>query len=220
MALRMKLVPNFLAIAAISVAFGTSAPAQAQQVTVPLAEVLQEGPLPDLWLGDENAPVVIVEYAALTCPHCATFHNTVFDAFKEQYIDTGLVRFTVREMPIDLSQGSYLGTIAFMLARCAPGDTGFYAALDVLFHNQAAWMVQNAETPLRQFMAQVGVNDEAFTECLEGEGYLPLLEGIVANYERGVELGVNGTPTFFINGTLYSGVLTMEQLDRIIQPLL
>ncbi|MEJ2377128.1 MAG: thioredoxin domain-containing protein, partial [Pseudolabrys sp.] len=78
-------------------------PAQAQEAqgSVPLTELMAPQALPDLWLGDPKAPVIIIEYASMTCPHCAHFDETTFPALKKQYIDTGKVRYTMREFPLD-----------------------------------------------------------------------------------------------------------------------
>ena len=216
MALRLRFVSSFAAIFVTAAAFGLGG-AQAQQGTAPMAELLVEGPLGDVWLGAEDAPVVIIEYASMTCPHCATFHNTVYDAFIAKYVDTGLVRFTLREFPIDPPQFP-LSAAAFMLARCAPGETGYFATISLLFETQPTWaQVQEPIPPLRSLMAQVGLNQEGFDACLNNQ---EVLEAVYANYNRGIELGVDATPTFFINGDRYSGALTLDQLDQIIEPML
>lgn len=182
-----------------------------------MAELLVAGPLGDVWIGAEDAPVVIIEYASMTCPHCANFHNTVYEEFVAKYVDTGLVRFTIREFPIDPPQFP-LSAAAFMLARCAPGETGYLAAVDLLFEMQPTWaQVQEPIPPLRSLMAQVGLNDAAFDACLNDQ---TIVEGVYENYNRGIEFGVDATPTFFINGDRYSGALTLEQLDQIIEPML
>ena len=86
----------------------------------PLAELMQPGPLGDMVLGDEQAPVTIIEYASMTCPHCAHFHETTYPDLKKKYIDTGKVRFIFREFPLD-----QLAAAAFMLARCGGKDKYF-----------------------------------------------------------------------------------------------
>jgi len=153
----------------------------------------------------------------MTCPHCATFHTGVYEELIAKYVDTGLVRFTLREFPIDPPQFP-ISAAAFMLARCAPGTTGYFAAIDLLFETQPTWaQVEEPIPPLRLLMAQVGLNEAAFDACLSDQ---VILESVYANYNRGIDLGVNATPTFFINGERYAGALTLEQLDRIIEPLL
>ena len=215
MAFPMRSLAGVFGALFLSALVAVVAPAQAQDGNAPLSELLVEGPLGDVWMGDENAPVTVIEYAALTCSHCANFHNNIYDSFKEKYIDTGLVRFTIREMPIDLSQGSILGTAAFMLARCAPGENGYYAMIDLLFEQQVTWLVEEAYAPLLQLAQQAGFSEEGFTACL-GPDSQPMQEAIFWVYDRGGELGVNATPTFFIDGDKYAGVLTLQQLDDII----
>ncbi|MHA1573466.1 MAG: DsbA family protein [Alphaproteobacteria bacterium] len=211
-----RLISGFASITLMFAAFGLAG-ANAQQGNIPMADLLVEGPLADVWLGDEDAPVVIIEYASMTCPHGATFPHAVYAEFVAKDVDPGLVRYTLREFPIDPPQFP-LSAAAFMLVRCAPGTTGYFASIDLLFETQPTWaQVQEPIPPLRLLMAQIGVNEAAFDACLSDQ---TILEGIYANYNRGIELGVNATPTFFINGDRYSGALTLEQLDQIIEPLL
>ena len=197
-------------LAAALVALGPAAQAQDGRVT--LAELMVPGPLGDIWLGDENAPIVVVEYASMTCPHCRTFHETAYDDFIAQYVDTGLVRYTVREFPLD-----FLAAGAFMLARCAPGQDGYFSMVSLLFEMQPLWAVAEPLPPLQQLAFQSGFTQESFDACLSNQ---ELLDAIYWVYDRGIELGVAATPTFFINGDRYSGALTLEQLDQIIQPML
>src|SRR5690606_5145988 len=96
-----------------SIAFAQELPKS--QGDVDMAEVLMPGPLPEMAIGDENAPVTIVEYMSMTCPHCATFHNNTFDEIKTKYVETGKARFIIREFPFDPRAAA-----AFMLARCNP----------------------------------------------------------------------------------------------------
>ena len=104
-----------------------------------LAALLEAGPLKDVVLGDPNAETVIVEYASMTCPHCAHFYTEVFPKLKEKYIDTGKARFIFREFPLD-----GLAVAASMLARCA-GDDRFYPMVDGLFETQETWAVAGAD---------------------------------------------------------------------------
>lgn len=216
LALRITSLPGVVG-AALAAAFVFAGTANAQDASVPMSELMVEGPLGDVWLGDENAPVTVIEYASMTCPHCAAFHNEVYDAFKEKYIDTGLVRFTLREFPIDPPQVP-LSAAAFMLTRCAPGENGYYALIDLLFENQPMWAgVSEPIPPLLQLAQQSGFTEESFSACLNDQ---EVLDAVYWVYDRGADLGVNATPTFFINGDQYTGELTLEQLDTIIEPML
>ncbi|RZK81428.1 MAG: twin-arginine translocation signal domain-containing protein, partial [Methylobacterium sp.] len=101
--------------------------------SVPVDGLMQPGPLGDVWLGPKDAKVTIIEYASMTCSHCAAFHKMTYPTLKERYIDTGKVRFTLREFPLDP-----LATAAFMLARC-DGEAKYYPITDLLFDQQPAW---------------------------------------------------------------------------------
>jgi protein-disulfide isomerase len=175
------------------------------------AELMEGGPLADMWLGAENAPVTIIEYASLTCPHCRTFHITVFDAFVEEFVDTGGVRFVLREFPLDDRAAA-----AAMLARCAPGENGYYALIAHLFDTQGQWAPAESDAFTDTLFGQVqqaGFTRESFEACLANQ---QLYDDVLATYNRGAELGVSATPTFFINGEPYSGALTLAQLRTAI----
>src|SRR5690606_17709602 len=100
-------------------------------------ELMQPSALPEKTLGDPNAPVTIVEYASLTCSHCASFHQETFGPLKEKYIDTGKVYFVFREFPLDP-----LATAAFMIARCTP-EGSYFPMIETLFENQRRWAFTN-----------------------------------------------------------------------------
>jgi protein-disulfide isomerase len=186
-------------------------PAWAQ--TVDQAALLQPGPLGDKVLGAEDAPVTVVEYASMTCPHCASFHNDTFDAFKEKYIDSGQVRFVFREFPLDA--GAY--GIA-MLARCAPADR-YFDVVDVYFDKQEEWArSQDVYNAILDIAQQFGFTKESFDACLSNQALFDSLNEVRSRASE--RFGVNSTPTFFINGEKQSGALTLDQLDAEIQPLL
>jgi protein-disulfide isomerase len=175
-----------------------------------LADLAVAGPLGDIVVGREDAPVTIIEYASMTCSHCATFHTGTYPALKAKYIDTGKVKFILREFPLDpLAAG------AFMLARCA-GKDKYHAMVDALFQKQKEWVVQKPIEPLMAIAKQAGFTEESFNSCLQDQ---KLLEGIESVRTRASEkLGVNSTPTFFINGKIHRGALTIEELDKQIAP--
>jgi protein-disulfide isomerase len=175
------------------------------------AELMDGGPLPDMWLGADEAPVTIIEYASMTCPHCRTFHVTVFDDFVQEFVDTGQVRFVLREFPLDDRAAA-----AAMLARCAPGEDGYYALIAHLFETQGQWAPAEADGFTDTLFGQVqqaGFTRESFEACLANQ---QLYDDILATYNRGAELGVGATPTFFVNGELYSGALTLAQMRTAI----
>lgn len=175
---------------------------------VDMTKLLEPGSLPDMVLGKEDAPVTIVEYASMTCSHCATFAVGTFPTIKEKYIDTGKVRFILREFPFDPRAEA-----GFMLARCA-GDK-YFAMVDVLFNQQGQWApVADAKTALLQISKLAGFSQEEFEKCLTDQ---KLLENIRAVQARGAnEFSVDSTPTFFINGGKYAGALSVDAMSAII----
>ena len=186
------------------------APAKAD--TVSTEELMKPGPLPDIALGAAEAPVTIVEYASMTCPHCAHFHETTFPELKKRFIDTGKVRFIFREFPLDP-----LAAAGFMLARCA-GDDKYYPMIETLFSQQKTWAVQKPLPPLLAIAKQAGFTQQSFDQCLANQ---KLLDDIEKSRERASsKFGVNSTPTFFINGEKVAGALSIDELEKKIQPLL
>ena len=176
------------------------------------AQLLQPGPLEEMALGDEKAPVTIIEYASMTCPHCASFHTTTYPELKKRYIDTGKVRFIFREFPLDP-----LAAAGFLLARCAPKDK-YFPLIETLFQQQEQWVTQKPLEPLRNISRQAGFTDKSFEECLANQN---LLDGIEAVRQRAAEkLGVKSTPTFFINGKVFRGALTVPELEKAVEPYL
>jgi protein-disulfide isomerase len=110
--------------------------------TVSSAELEKQGPLGDVVAGDANAPVTIIEYASMTCSHCAQFHNTPYPELKKKYTDSGKVKYILREFPLDP-----LAAAGFMLARCA-GKDKYYPIVEMLFQKQNDWVTQNPIPPL------------------------------------------------------------------------
>ena len=186
----------------------SSAPLAFAQQSPTQEELLRPGPLPDLVLGKADAPVTIIEYASMTCPHCATFHKTTYPALKEKYIDTGKVRFIFREFPLD-----ELAVAASMLARCVGGDKSM-ALIDVLFASQDRWAVRQPLPQLQQISRQAGMTQESFEKCLADQ---KLYDNIVAMRERGSkDYKVESTPTLFVNGKMLKGGASIEDLEKLI----
>jgi len=184
----------------------------AKAQTVSPADLAHQGPLGDIVQGKDDAPVTIIEYASMTCSHCAHFHTTTYPEMKKKYIDTGKVKYILREFPLDpLAAG------AFMLARCGDKDK-YYPIVEMLFQKQKDWVVQNPIPPLLSLAKQAGFTQETFEACLKDQ---KVLEGIESVRTYGAEkLGVNSTPTFFINGKVIRGAMTMAELEKQIEPLL
>jgi protein-disulfide isomerase len=209
-----QLSRRMLALGALALPLALGAPhAFAQNTTAPLKDVMQAGPLGDRSLGDPNAPVTIVEYASFTCPHCATFHNDTLPKLKQKYIETGKVRFIFREFPFDA-----MATAISMLTRCAP-EQRYFPLVDLYFRQQSALMA--SAKPLDELLAtarQAGFTQESFEACLKNQ---TIYDGVNAVKKHGAEvLGVNSTPTFFINGRRISGNQSIEEMDKLLEPLL
>jgi len=185
-------------------------PALAQEVST--AELMQPSPLGDWSMGKDDAPVTVVEYASMTCSHCAAFHNNTYPELKKRYIDTGKVRYIMREFPLDpLAAG------AFMLARCA-GKDKYYPMIETLFHQQQTWVVQKPIEPLLAIARQAGFSQQSFDACLKDQ---KMLESIEAVRNRATEkFGINSTPTFFINGKKFQGAMSIEDMAKAIDPLI
>lgn len=201
-----------------------SAPAQtapsAEAVKVPeaegsvdMAEVLKPGALPEMALGEANAPVTIVEYMSMTCPHCADFHNNTFEAIKTKYVDSGKVRFIVREFPFDPRAAA-----AFMLARCAP-EGQYFPMVSMLMKQQETWAAaEDGRGALLQMSKLAGFTEDSFTACLTNQ---KLLDDVNAVRERGAkEFGIAATPTFLINGKRYSGDMSVDTMSALIDSML
>ena len=174
-------------------------------------DLLQPGPLPERILGRDDAPVTVIEYASMTCGHCANFHLSIWPAFKAEFIDTGKVRFILREFPFDPR-----ATAAFMLARCT-GDDRWYPTVDLLFRNQPRWArAQDGKEGFLSVLSMTGLKEADLEACLSDQALLDKVNAVAA---RGQELGVDSTPTFFINGEKYTGVMPIEQLRAVIEPI-
>jgi protein-disulfide isomerase len=179
------------------------------------AELAKPGPRGDLVLGKPEAPVTIIEYASMTCSHCATFHNKVLPQLKSKYIDTGKAKLVFREFPLD-----NLAAAGAMLGRCAGGEKSF-DVISALFAKQNEWaFVEGNPVPaLFKIASEHGFTKESFDKCLTDQ---KLLDDITAGRDTaGKSLGVRSTPTFFINGKKMSERSDdIASFDRAIEPLL
>ena len=198
-------------LATVPLSFAAAeAPAQ-----VPMDDLMKPSALPDMVMGDANAPVTVIEYASMTCPHCAHFQETTFPELKKRYIDTGKVRYIFREFPLD-----NLAAAAFMLARCAGelDSAKYYAMIDTMFAQQRTWAVEKPIPPLMAIAKQAGFTEKSFDECIANQ---KLLNGIEDVRQRAIKVfEVDSTPTFFVNGKRMVGALTIDELAKTIDPML
>jgi len=174
--------------------------------------VAKPSPLGDMALGPENASVTIIEYASMTCPHCANFHETTYPELKKKYIDTGKVRFIFREFPLE-----QLAAAASMLARCG-GKERFFPMVETLFQQQRTWAVQRPLQPLMAISKQAGLSEAGFNECLKNQ---QVLDGIEDVRQRAAnKFNVQSTPTFFVNGKQLRGSATLAEFEKEMAPYL
>ena len=174
-------------------------------------------PSDEMSMGSPRAKVTVLEYASASCPHCARFNNEVFPAFKRKYIDTGKVRYELREM---LTPPADLAAAGFMLARCA-GPKRYFAVIDDFFQQQAEIYRTGMAMPvLNAVGAKAGFTPEQVQTCVTDQAALDALNARVA---RHAGEGVHSTPTFVINGTMLPDPgheIVLADLDAAIAPLL
>jgi protein-disulfide isomerase len=200
----------------LALGFGTSllaspfAPcAQAQDATDPASKILAAAsPLGDRVIGRADAPVVMVEYASATCPHCAEFHEKLLPLIKTEYIDTGKVRFIFREFPLD-----QVAIAAFMLARCVPEDK-YFATIDLMFRRQGTWMKGDKAAELLKVTQMAGMDKAGFDACLKRDD---LAKAMVESSKKAAkDFGIKGTPAIFVNGQMIDGHKEMTEVKAAI----
>jgi protein-disulfide isomerase len=186
-------------------------------VTVSMDALMEPDGLRDFTIGSDDAPVTIIEYASMTCGHCARFHNDVLPELKARYIDTGKARLVFRDFPLDL--GAAWGS---MIGHCADDSEEAIARTNALFKRQEDWAFGGSEESVRSGLVSVlepfGMTEAAIETCVSDQ---ILLHSIAQRAVRaGREFGVTSTPTFFINGLKLEGVAPVEAFAEIIDPLL
>lgn len=203
-----------LAAAASALSLGGMAVVQAAEGDViDVAKLMAPaGGLSDKAEGDPDAPVTVIEYASPTCPHCATFHNTVYDTFKTDYIDTGKVRFILRPFARNA-----LDAAIFLLAEAA-GEDHYHEVVSTFFKTQNVWgMSDKPRDAIFSIAQQLGFTEESFNAALTNQD---VFNGIEAQKNQALdEFKLTGTPTFYVNGKTLSGGKTLEQLAAEIDPL-
>lgn len=178
------------------------------------APLSTEEALSDRVLGDPEAPITIIEYASLTCPHCARFHMETLPKLKSEWIDTGKAKLIYRDFPTAPAGPSFA---ASMIARCAAKER-YFSFVDAFFRTQATWVASPDPRGALGQMARLGGMSEAdFEQCLENEA---LLTGIRQRaQEGGAEFAIQSTPSLVINGKLYAGNRSYDELVDILESL-
>lgn len=176
-----------------ALALTLAAPAFAQTAAAPAETTAPAETLADIYLGDENAPLTIYEYASFTCGHCANFHDQNWPKLKAEYVDTGKVRFAQRDVYFD-----QVGLWAGILARCG-GDDKYYAVSDMLFSEQKTWLASSGDeiaANLRKIGLKAGMTEDQMTACWDDQAKV---EQLVATFQKNATADqIDATPTFII----------------------
>ncbi|MCY1126536.1 DsbA family protein [Frigidibacter sp. RF13] len=218
--MKKLLVPAVTALAAVGGAWWYAGSTTAELTTlIPPASAQESATtssavslVPDMILGDQNAPVTVVEYASFTCPHCANFHDTVYDEFKKNYIDTGKVKFVYREVYFDK-----YGLWAAMVARCG-GPEKYFGISDMLYDGQRDWLASGADQgiadELRKIGLKAGMTADQVNACLNDNEQAKAM--VTAYQTNATNDNVKGTPTFLINGELHSGEMSYADFAALL----
>ena len=175
--------------------------------------------LDSMFIGEENAPVTIVEYRSLTCSHCADFANDVFPALKEKYIDSGQVRFELRPFALNA-----VDLNAFKLLRCVDAKD-FFALDKVLFQNQKKWIVtnqsdrvlENSTKAISQYGSLFGLSKDEINACINDDDITDYI--LTMRIDAVENFNITSTPSFLINGELYEGNMPFKKFEKIIDKL-
>ena len=168
----------------------------------------------DWTLGSAKAPVTLIEYSSLTCPHCAAFHQSSFEKLKKDYIDTGKIFFIFRPFPFD-SVATAASMINHCVAKTGAGNSSYFSFLEVLFKTQSQWsLAENPVAALAAYAEQAGINREALQNCLKDQS---LLDSIRQTQQHASTVfSVNVTPTFILQDKKIEGNMPYEDIKEII----
>ncbi len=202
-----------VAVAAIAagVYFGTrppaAGPAPVAVASAPNKAALESVQPGDHVLGDPKAPITVIEYASLTCSHCAHFHTQVLPEIKKKWIDTGKVKLVYRDFPLD-----QVAAKAAQIAECS-GNDRYFGVIDLIFRSQPQWAA--ASDPVAELAKPLriaGLGENEIKACLANEA---MSNAVINDYKGGETMGVNSTPTLFIDGQLYRGARSVDDLDGV-----
>ena len=180
---------------------------------VSVAELNRVGELPDVFIGNADAKVTIIEYASITCGACRNFHRKLLPEVKRKYIDTGIARLVVREFPLE-----NVAAAAAMIARCT-GEKNTYNAVSTMFDRQQQWLRgDDVREGLLAIAKEYGMTEKGFDECLANKALLKKIANVRSRAHK--VFGVKSTPTFFVNGKGLIGPRSIADFDKIIEPML
>ena len=183
-----------------------------------IAEIMKPGELPEMALGRKDAPVTIVQYASMTCPYCRKFQIETFPVLKKEYIDTGKVKLVFRDFP--LMQIHPEALLAAMAVNCAGDQQKYWEYHDKVFreqYNKGDDVIRLKAADLKKWAKDTKLDQAAFDQCLDSEKYK---NEVMKDKADGEAAGVQGTPTFFINGRVMGGAQQYPEYKRLIDDLL
>jgi protein-disulfide isomerase len=199
----------FVVLAAIGLVAVPPAYAANPAPTSAAAQALLKVTKQDRILGNPKAPVTIIEYASMSCPHCAHFQNEILPTIKKDWIDTGKAKLVLRDFPLDERAVS-----ASVIARCAPPDR-FYAFVDAFFGSQPQWvMAKDPRAELTRLAKLGGMDAAAVNACFANKAIEN--EVLESRLAAAKQLGVDSTPTFFVNGTQFTGAPTVAEFEKLL----
>jgi len=185
---------------------------QIAQVAAPVPTGLTAQPN-DRVMGKADAPITIIEYASLTCPHCAYFSINTLPELKKQYLDTGKAKLVFRDFPLD-----EFAARASQMAECIGNDERYFAIIEILFASQASWIkpssIDATIVELGKIARLGGMSEPDFKACMANDA---LLQSIIAERQGGEKLGMQSTPTFFINGVKAEGAMPFAQFEKLLK---
>tara|TARA_B110000263_G_scaffold83241_1_gene72850 strand:+ start:309 stop:917 length:609 start_codon:yes stop_codon:yes gene_type:complete len=169
----------------------------------------------DFVIGDESAPITIIEYASLSCSHCADFHTNTLETLKKEYIDSGKVRFAFRDFPFN-----YPALLGSMVLRCIPEDVR-YDYMNALFQLQTNWVDKESTKTTQELfkiMQSGGMTKEEFDTCITNVDLEnKILQGVIGAQS---EFNIQTTPSFLVNGILVEGNKSIKEFRQIINKIL
>ena len=169
----------------------------------------------DFVIGDKNAPITVIEYASLSCSHCADFHNNTLEDIKKEYVDTGKVRFVFRDFPFN-----YPALLGSMVLRCIPNETR-YDYMNALYKLQTQWVnKENIKTTkeLYKIMQSGGMTKDEFDKCITNTELESEILQVVINAQN--EFNIKSTPSFIINGQMFEGNKSPKEFRQILNKIL
>ncbi|NIA02581.1 MAG: thioredoxin domain-containing protein [Nitrospirae bacterium] len=187
-------------------------PAEEPAVVTDLTDLSDD----DAFIGDEDAPVTIVEFSDYQCPYCYKFYTGAYPELKKNYVDTGKVKIVFRDLPLSFHEGAYPAALAAECVRAQFGDEGYFAMHNKLFENQDVLSgdAQSVAISLEGFARDVGIDPDLYNECVANDTYK---DEIFADISAAQSIGIDGTPSFVINQEVLIGAQPYETFAQIIE---